>query len=318
MAINADKPTRWNADIAASIDQYNLWFVNFAPSTYRDTRAKTVIKVQRDLSLTTHLIGLTPDVLMTSPDVLPTLRMSTAPPLARDRLIGLAQVPSSLVDALERGKLPRRMEPSILSSTLARICNIISKLLDEDLFPWVADKRSPTEVEQARAATVVADRLCGAFADPIIRNAQESRQLAIISEFLSSRGYDSVRPDSFLLLTDMQAGSFTFRRNVPVGGERHVNIPIDVVIQPHHLRSNRLPVFVEAKSAGDFTNTNKRRKEEATKIRQLRDEYGADTALILFLCGYFNSGYLGYEAAEGLDWVWEHRIEDLLMLSLDK
>ena len=30
----------------------------------------------------------------------------------------------------------------------------------------------------------------------------------------------------------------------------------------------------------------------------------------LFLCGYFDSGYLGYEAAEGIDWVWEHRIED--------
>jgi hypothetical protein len=31
----------------------------------------------------------------------------------------------------------------------------------------------------------------------------------------------------------------------------------------------------------------------------------------LFLCGYFDSGYLGYEAAEGIDWVWEHRISDL-------
>jgi hypothetical protein len=31
----------------------------------------------------------------------------------------------------------------------------------------------------------------------------------------------------------------------------------------------------------------------------------------LFLCGYFDSGYLGYEAAEGIDWVWEHRIDDL-------
>ena len=32
---------------------------------------------------------------------------------------------------------------------------------------------------------------------------------------------------------------------------------------------------------------------------------------VLFLCGYFDSGYLGYEAAEGIDWVWEHRIDDL-------
>ena len=32
---------------------------------------------------------------------------------------------------------------------------------------------------------------------------------------------------------------------------------------------------------------------------------------VLFLCGYFDTGYLGYEAAEGIDWIWEHRIEDM-------
>lgn len=63
-------------------------------------------------------------------------------------------------------------------------------------------------------------------------------------------------------------------------------------------------------------NTNKRRKEEATKIRQLQATYGATVSLVLFLCGYFGSDYLGYEAAEGLDWVWEHRIDDLLTLGL--
>jgi hypothetical protein len=75
-------------------------------------------------------------------------------------------------------------------------------------------------------------------------------------------------------------------------------------------------VLIEAKSAGDFTNTNKRRKEEAQKIHQLRSTYGEAVHLTLFLCGYFDSGYLGYEAAEGLDWVWEHRIEDLLQLGI--
>lgn len=62
---------------------------------------------------------------------------------------------------------------------------------------------------------------------------------------------------------------------------------------------------------GDFTNTNKRRKEEAIKMAQLRSTYGAAICFNLFLCGYFDSGYLGYEAAEGIDWVWEHRIDDL-------
>ena len=55
----------------------------------------------------------------------------------------------------------------------------------------------------------------------------------------------------------------------------------------------------------------KRRKEEAVKNEQLKKTYGSSATLLLFLCGYFDSGYLGYEAAEGIDWVWEHRINDL-------
>jgi type II restriction enzyme len=48
----------------------------------------------------------------------------------------------------------------------------------------------------------------------------------------------------------------------------------------------------------------------------LRGTYGDATQFLLFLCGYFDSGYLGYEAAEGIDWIWEHRIEDLDKLGL--
>ena len=110
----------------------------------------------------------------------------------------------------------------------------------------------------------------------------------------------------------MEAGTYAIHQNVPVRNEegKTINMPIDIVIQPHSPRPSGMPLLVEAKSAGDFTNTNKRRKEEATKARQLRATYGDGVELLLFLCGYFDAGYLGYEAAEGLDWVWEHRVED--------
>jgi hypothetical protein len=89
--------------------------------------------------------------------------------------------------------------------------------------------------------------------------------------------------------------------NVPVGESYRINVPVDAVIQPKKLRRDRLPILIEAKSAGDFTNTNKRRKEEATKLRQLRATYGESVQYLLFLCGYFGTDYLGYEAAEGID-----------------
>lgn len=166
------------------------------------------------------------------------------------------------------------------------------------------------------ASTIVADRLCSAVANPIIRNAQERRQLAVIGDWLDKRGYEKRAHPPGQPPTEMKAASYTFRMNLAVGASLKVNIPVDVVIQPKKLRKNRIPVLIEAKSAGDFTNTNKRRKEEATKIRQLQSTYGEKVQFILFLCGYFGTDYLGYEAAEGIDWVWEHRIDDLFKLGL--
>jgi type II restriction enzyme len=106
---------------------------------------------------------------------------------------------------------------------------------------------------------------------------------------------------------------------VPVkleNGEKTVNIPIDIVIMPKNAKRGKFPLFFEAKSAGDYTNTNKRRKEEAVKMAQLRSNYGSTVQFNLFLCGYFDSGYLGYEASEGIDWVWEHRIDDLALFGI--
>ncbi|MFH0992394.1 MAG: XamI family restriction endonuclease [bacterium] len=85
---------------------------------------------------------------------------------------------------------------------------------------------------------------------------------------------------------------------------------IDCIVKPLSAKISDFPLLIEAKSAGDATNTNKRRKEEAQKIHQLREQYGTSVKFLLYLCGYFEPGYLGYEAAEGIDWVWEHRTGD--------
>jgi hypothetical protein len=64
MALNADKPHRWKEDIARSVDQFNAWFMKFAPKAYRDSRAKTTAHVEQALLLTKDLTNLTPEVLM--------------------------------------------------------------------------------------------------------------------------------------------------------------------------------------------------------------------------------------------------------------
>ena len=317
MPVNLDKPHLWKADIALSVDMYNDWFMKFAPVAFRETRIKVTKDVEETLHRTVNLTDITPALLREHPGALPTLRMSTCPPIAVDRLVGLAGVSKNLVGCMDEGKLPPRMAPAALHADLEKIGSNIERMADPDIFVWLESNRAPTEPEVHRAATIVADRLTNADANPIIRNAQEKRQLAAIGAWLEGRGYKRL-PEG-IKFDAMPAGTYSFRLNVPVraeGATSTVNIPVDTAVMPLTAKAGTLPLMIEAKSAGDFTNTNKRRKEEAQKINQLRHTFESGVRFVLFLCGYFDSGYLGYEAAEGIDWVWEHRIDDLAHFGL--
>ncbi|ULA63263.1 MAG: Type-2 restriction enzyme SalI [Nitrospira sp.] len=314
--INADKPHLWNADIAASVDQFNRWFMRFAPKAFRSTRKTTAGHVKAALLATHDLRRIDGATLKNNPSVLSTLRMCTAPPLAVDRLIGLARVSKNLVGRMEDGKLPAKMNAGDLKTELTKLCRIISRLLDRDIFPWLDTAKEPVEQQRERASTIIADRLTNSLADPEIRNAQERRQLNAIAKFLKAKGYAEQPHSSSKPLTDMQPGTYCFRLNLVMTKGQKVKVPVDVAIQPKRPTLDRLPLLIEAKSAGDFTNTNKRRKEEAKKMRQLKSAYGVHIRYILFLGGYFDGGYLGYAVIDGFDWVWEHRIDDLVKLGL--
>jgi len=314
MGVNRDKVDMWKADIAKSVDFYNNWFMNFAPKAFRDTRVETTVQVEEALEQTENLTNIKPEILQRYPSVLPMLRMTTCPPIARDRLIGLAGISPNLVKNMEiQKRIPPKMKLPEIIRQLKMIAGIIEKLADPDIFVWKERGDKGTKEEIHRASTIVADRLCGAVADPIIRNAQEQRQLAAMKAWLEVRGYRELQQGEAEDFLSMPNGTFSFRFNVPVtlDGGKQVNIPVDAVIMRKSSKESDFPALFEAKSAGDFTNTNKRRKEEAVKIQQLRKTYGNKITFDLFLCGYFDSGYLGYEAAEGIDWVWEHRIDDM-------
>lgn len=211
MAVNSNRPERWKRDVAQSIDLYNDWFMRFAPEAYRTNRAGATELVLAALKQTAQLTQIDPALLIALPAILPVLRMATAPPIARDRLIGLAGVSPVLVRSMELlQRIPPKTGQEALAAELQKICHVIRTLVDKDIFPWVAVHGAPTEQEVYRAATVVADRLCNAATDPIIRNAQEQRQLALLKQWLESRGYEQIT-GSAPLLSAMTPGKFAFR-----------------------------------------------------------------------------------------------------------
>ena len=313
--INASHPEKWNEDTATSVCMYNDWFLEFAPRAYILARESCMREINRLFSVTNNLTRIDSSIVEQHPTLIKTLRMMCAPPIARDRLAGLAQIPSNFLKALEEGKVPKNYH-----FHAHKFFSVLEKLRDNHLFSWVRSNVQPDAKQLQLANAVIADRVTGATADPIIRNEQEKRQLNKIKLFLEEKGYTQVQNMS-LSISEMPNGSFLFRKNVPVfknGNDEQegwINTPIDVVIKRKE-GNYRLPLFVECKSAGDYTNTNKRRKEEAAKVAKLQATYGQDMTLCLFLCGYFDAGYLGYEAANCMDWVWEHRIEDFNLMGV--
>ena len=322
--INADKPNQWPADPAASVSQYNYWFIDFAPQAYEDARADCSGRIEEVLDASNDLLDLDSKIILEDPTRLMVLRMLCAPPLARDRLSGLSDTPRGRVKSLEEGTLPSRKAAfdKLKNEELPAMLEVICQLADPALAPWLSEGRSPSKEERDRFVSVVGDRVSGSMADPAIRNAQEARQIEAMDDWLEARGY-TLCDDSSISFLELPAGSFAHHKvvrmykNAKDDSEGYVNTPIDVVIAP---KDGHPPLLFECKSAGDFANTNKRRKEEDTKVAQLRatynDVYNGDCRLYLFLCGYFDDTYLGYEAANHMDWVWEHRIDDLEKLGL--
>lgn len=196
--------------------------MNFAPKAYREQRKIASKQVEEALKFTANLTNITPKILAGTPSLIEMLRMATAPPIARDRLIGLAKVHPNLVDSIEtKGKLPPRMDVSDIEKDLEKISELITQMADKDIFTWLGNNSKPTSEEATRASLIVADRLCGSQSDPIIRNAQEKRQFVSVKDWLEKRGYKEVKTQE-LNLDEMNRFCFSTQCSRQIGEWRKI------------------------------------------------------------------------------------------------
>lgn len=298
----------WEDDIQYSKQVYNDWYIKESPGTYIENFDEISSKVKLFFEITNNLENISVELLKEYPTLITVLRMCTSPPLAHDRLSGLANVQKHVLKKMHEGSMPR----SVTDEQLKRIINVVRDMLDERLFPWMFSYTiEDDKMNQVwNAIQIVTDRLSSSVSNTTVKMSQEVRQLAILIPYLESKGYVEFLGADF---RDMPLGTYSPRRNVP--GEKNdgtrINIPVDLVVKSFHQDSNEVPILIECKSAGDATNTNKRRKEEASKYSSLQRAYYPEIHYVLFLCGYFERSYLAYNASEGIDWAWDHRVEDL-------
>jgi hypothetical protein len=295
---------QWVPDIQRSVAEYNAWYQARAPVIYADLRVAIQSDADAALRATDQLRNVTAAVLRLNPRIITALRLAAAPPMARDRLVEMVGVPRAFVTALEEGRVSTR---TTSSDYLEALAGFLSPVFDPVIFPWVLSGRSPLPAERAVALVVLGDRIVRSVADPAIRNEQEARQKGLMRGFLAGRGYTEHPTATHLTLGPM---CFRMGCNVPVQSAtgQLINMPIDCVARPG---SDSHLVCIEMKSAGDFANPNKRRKEEAAKMEQLTRSYGSGVTFLLQLSGFFNRSYLSYEADHDIDWAWDHRLGDL-------
>ena len=99
---------------------------------------------------------------------------------------------------------------------LGKTASVIQKRADKDILVWLEQEDAPSVQERWRAATIVADRLCGAMANPLMRNAQAERPLAALAAWLEKQGYIHLVARGQRNYANMEPGSFSLRMNVPV------------------------------------------------------------------------------------------------------
>jgi hypothetical protein len=300
------QPTDWQPDIDQSVGEYNEWYLAHAPDLWAEARGRAVLAAAEAMDLTDAFRSFTPDLLRQLPRLVTVGRIAVAPPWARDRLVYFAEVSKNLVTKMElENIIPQRARD--VNDQLERIAEVVNTALDPGLFVWLEQGRGPTALERDKALLVIGERLTRNFYDPLLRNAQERRQKALMGTWLRARGFEESPVAAFSL----QPGQFGMGRNVVAVREdgQPQNLPTDCVIRP--LDTDLPLVCLEMKSAGDFTNVNKRRKEESDKHDAYARAHGDKVLMLLQLFGYFDRTYLGFEASAGIDWAWDHRLEDL-------
>jgi XamI-like restriction endonuclease len=305
MANRLKDPADWQPDIDQSVAEYDEWYLGRSPGMFAEARERAVVEIEKAMRVTDDFRAFGVDSLIARPGALFVARMCVSPPMARDRFVSFSGANKSLVTAMERGGIiPTRVRR--LQMQLEVMADFLRPLFDPDLLVWLGEGRAPTAVERARALLILQERLANAFYQPVLRDGQEARQKELLRAYLEGEGFEESLGPPF----EMATGVFGFGRNVQVVREDGAaqNLPVDCVVSP---LDAKLPLAcVELKSAGDFANVNKRRKEESDKHDALKRAHGKNAAFLLQLFGYFGHAYLGFEASAGIDWTWDHRLSD--------
>ena len=224
-------------------------------------------------------------------DIRTAFRYLAAPPVSEDDLKTLADT------TLSANALRRDPEQA------ARVRDIILQVIDPHRFPWIVEKREPTENERAGAIVASAVLVAARKVETSRRSDAKTRQEESVKAKLRDIDFAEVPPRDMPLL-DAAPASGEFCGESKLGDTR-----ADLVIRLYDRRA--MPV--ECKSSNSAVNSFKRINHEALgKATAWLAAFGRRQIVpVAVISGVFNPANLNTAQAEGLVLIWSHRLEDL-------
>lgn len=220
------------------------------------------------------------------------LRYLSGPPISDDDLKILAEVPT--------------LAPGILShdkTKLRKVFTVIEQTIDPYRFPWVLEKRAPTENEKSAALLASSVLLAAQRVSTARRGFGKSNQEGLVKDFLTSLKYKEVRRMTISTIVEGPAnGEFCGESKL---GSRKA----DVILR---LNDTRL-MPIECKVSNSATNSVKRiNNDAAAKAVDWLKTFGTNQVVpTAVISGVFKVGNLLQAQEAGLTIFWSHDLKKL-------
>ncbi len=234
---------------------------------YREAFARTLQVVRQLFRQTRDLLDLgTGDTLAMHPELLPSARYLSGPPVSADDLNTLA---GSRVSAR------KRLEPELARLAAAGV----EAALDGERFPWMfaSPRRAPTDAERELACRWTAGLQTVEEIKTARRGESSRRQQRAVDDLLRRHQFSAAAPRPISLIDDLARGEFS-RESLVAGTKCDV---------PVRLRDGRL-LLIECKVSNSETNSVKRLNRECGgKSRVWLAAFGVQAIPAAVLAGVF-------------------------------
>ncbi|MDX9971507.1 MAG: XamI family restriction endonuclease [FCB group bacterium] len=229
--------------------------------------------------------------VLADPRLLEALRYAVGPPISADDL-------KTLADA---GLAPNVMRHD--SEMRSRIIDVIINGLDRRRFPWVSERREPSEVEKRAAVVASAALLATRRSSTARRHEDKNAQENEVQDYLVAQGFQLVAPRTINVLSEApEPGSFC---RESMFGTRKADIVLGLW--------DRRVMPIECKVSNSALNSIKRlNNDAAVKAESWRREFGElQVVSSAVLSGVYGLAHLEIAQQRGLTLFWAHALDEL-------